>query len=81
MKKSKPKVDLEKVNSLLNRIIQKGGLIGRFAKIYCIGYEKTDLFIRECADCNTQSLETLWGKELARDVLNYINENNNVDNV
>ncbi len=57
---------------LLNRIAEKGAIIGRCAKLYLHDQEKADQFIKECAEqCHRKTAKKLWGKELTKDIVTY----------
>jgi hypothetical protein len=57
---------------LLNRIAEKGAVIGRCAKLYVNDQEKADKFIKECAQqCHRKSAKELWGEELTQEIIKY----------
>jgi hypothetical protein len=62
---------------LLNRIVEKGAVIGRCAKLYLNDNTKADQFIRECAEqCHRKSAKKLWGTNLTKDILAYSKKSN-----
>jgi hypothetical protein len=57
---------------LLKRIVDKGAVIGRCAKLYLHNNSKADQFIKECAEqCHRKSAKELWGEVLTNDILAY----------
>lgn len=59
-------------NNILIRIIQKGGLYGRCAKLYVNDIETAKQFIIECSEqCDKETLINFWGKQLTTDILKY----------
>lgn len=57
---------------LLDRIIEKGGLIGSCAKMYANNVTLADNFIRECKEqCHNKMTEEYWGEDLVADIINY----------
>jgi hypothetical protein len=60
---------------LLERIINKGGIMGSCAKMYIYNKELANEFILECYyQCHNNSATQLWGEELIIDIRNYIND-------
>lgn len=58
--------------NILNRIINKGGIMGACAKMYINDEEKTNGFILECLkQCHNESAKKLWGEELVLDIRKY----------
>ena len=58
---------------ILERIINKGGIMGACAKRHINDNEQSDQFILECYyQCHNNSAIKLWGEELVRDIQNYI---------
>ena len=67
-----PNAIIMETNSLLLRIIEKGAVMGRLAKLYENDKVKADLFIKKCAkECHRKSAKNLWGGELISDILEY----------
>ncbi|MBA3706088.1 MAG: hypothetical protein H0W84_09375 [Bacteroidetes bacterium] len=65
---------MEKIeaSTLLERIISKGGLMGRAAKVYAGDQEKADQFIRECAEqCHNKLAQDMWGGDLVMAIKEY----------
>lgn len=59
-------------NRILNRIINKGGLYGRFAELYLTDSEIAKQFIIECSEqCDKKSLIEFWGERLTQDIIKY----------
>lgn len=57
---------------ILEKIIRKGGLIGRTAKLYAGDKEKAAQFIKECSEqCKNRAAQELWGEELVRQIQDY----------
>lgn len=62
---------------ILNRIINKGGIMGAVAKTYINDQEETEQFIKECyQQCHNNSAQKLWGEELVHDIKNYSERKN-----
>lgn len=62
-------------NQILERIIDRGGLMGACAKRYINNKEQSDQFILECYyQCHNNSAVRLWGEELVMDIRNYIHD-------
>jgi hypothetical protein len=61
------------LSQILDRIINKGGLMGACAKYYSGNREKANQFIFECyLQCRHQGAVQFWGEELVIDIQNYI---------
>ena len=57
---------------ILEKIITKGGLMGRCAQLYKHDPALTDQFIRECiAQCHNSTAVALWGPELVSEIQAY----------
>lgn len=57
---------------ILEKIIAKGGLIGRCAQLYKHDPLLTDRFIRECVQqCHNKSAIDQWGAELVSEIQAY----------
>lgn len=62
-------------DEILERIINKGGIMGACAKRYISNKEQADGFILECYyQCHNNSAIKLWGEELVMDIQNYIHD-------
>lgn len=62
---------------ILNRIINKGGIMGAVAKTYVNDQEETEQFIKECyQQCHNNSAQKLWGEELIHDIKSYSEKKN-----
>jgi len=60
--------------NILNRIINRGGLMGAAAKLYINDEEKASQFIMECFEqCHNNSAKKIWGEELVSDIIKYAN--------
>jgi hypothetical protein len=60
---------------ILERIIERGGLMAACAKRYINNKEKADQFILECYyQCHNHSAIKLWGEELVMAIQNYIHD-------
>lgn len=58
---------------ILERIINKGGIMGACAKRYICNKEQSHQFILECYyQCHNRSAVQLWGEELIIDIQKYI---------
>lgn len=65
---------------LLERIIKKGGIIGKCAEFYAIDEIKADEFIRECSQqIHNPGAIRHWGQELVSDISKYIKTIENKD--
>lgn len=72
MEKAKQIEKLNFANSIMQRIISKGGIMGSAAKMYIDNAENTDKFIKECSEqCHNKTAKDLWGEQLVLDILNY----------
>ncbi len=70
-------MDSQNASRILEKIIEKGGLYGKCAKIYQGDSEKESLFIKECAQqCHNELAKELWGKRLVDEILNFNKESN-----
>jgi hypothetical protein len=59
------------LGNILERIIEKGGLIGTIA-VYATDEQKVELFMTECFEqCQHIALQNFWGNELVKDVVHY----------
>ncbi len=57
---------------ILNRIIDKGGLLGAVAKTCLKDKHKKSTYLRECSEmCNTKLARDLWGIDLITDITEY----------
>jgi len=62
-----------KARLLLEKIISKGGLVGKCASFYVDDPILTDQFIRECSEqLHNKSAIDHWGKELVLEIRNYV---------
>lgn len=62
----------ENTLDLLNRIIEKGGLMGACAKMYTNNLALAEIFIKECkAQCHNKFTNEYWGEELVMDILKH----------
>ena len=60
-------------NQILERIINRGGIMGACAKRYLHNKEQADQFILECYNqCHNNSAIRLWGEDLILEIQNYI---------
>lgn len=61
--------------NILNRIINKGGLLGSCAMLYIDNEDCSERFLSECyQQCHIEELIKFWGKELIEDIIKYNNE-------
>ncbi len=66
---------------ILERIINKGGIIGACAKRYIYNKELADQFILECYyQCYNNSAIQLWGEELIIDIQNFVHNRQKTEN-
>jgi len=74
MKQLGEKIPKDVGKRILQRIIDKGGLMGSAAKMYIGDEEKTMQFITECAgQCHNKLAHDIWGEELVFEILKYSN--------
>lgn len=70
---------MEKIEAaiLIERIINKGGLIGKAAERYAGDKKKSEQFIIECSEqCHTKSAIIYWGEDLVNDIKNFAHNAN-----
>ncbi|MDP1802200.1 MAG: hypothetical protein Q8L81_12660 [Bacteroidota bacterium] len=66
---------------ILNRIIEKGGLMAACGIIYINDEKKAHGFLMECFEqCQDHSFVEYWGKELVLDIIKYGQSNENGNN-
>ena len=59
-------------SSILEKIISKGGLMGKCAQLYKTDPILTDQFIRECVEqCHTPIALQQWGEVLVSEIRTY----------
>lgn len=60
------------VSLILEKIISKGGLMGKCALLYKNDSELTDKFIRECSEqCHNAMTIQYWGEDLVDEIKTY----------
>jgi hypothetical protein len=58
--------------SILNQLIEKGGIYGHAAKLYFMDEEKSTAFIFECfAQCHVPQAKINWGDKLIKEIRTY----------
>lgn len=58
---------------IVNRIAEKGGLLGTCAKMYKDNPILADEFISECYDyCKLPLAEKLWGETLTNEIISFV---------
>lgn len=58
------------VKSILERIIEKGGLYGKCAQMYYNDKEKSVRFVLECYEqCHTNLIKENWEEDLINDII------------
>lgn len=72
--------------TIMTKIISKGGLIGKVASLYIDSNKLSDQFIAECFDqCRNNSAKEHWGEDLIKEIKNYvakkISQNYNLSNL
>lgn len=66
---------MEKIEAaiLLEKIISKGGLMGKAAKLYEGDKKKSEKFVIECSEqCHNKIALDLWGEELVYEIQKYV---------
>lgn len=67
-------MDKLEANEILNRIIDKGGLLAQCGKLYMDDPEKATQFIKECSEqCHNKSAVDQWGEMLVSDIKKFSN--------
>ncbi len=58
--------------TILSKLIEKGGLYGSAAQLYRDNAELADAFIEECFDqCHIKSTQDFWGLNLVTEIIEY----------
>jgi hypothetical protein len=58
--------------SILNKIIEKGGIMGVAASMYINDEEKSKQFLYECFEqCHNKSAINHWGEGLVKEIVNF----------
>lgn len=58
---------------ILEKLIKKGGLMGKFAEMYIDDETKSVLFLKECyGHCHTESMKLFWGSELIGEIREFV---------
>lgn len=67
-----PCIDSASTSILLNRIVEKGGLMAACAKLYLFDMKKAGQFICECYEqCHNPRAINLWGEDLVSEIINF----------
>ncbi|MBI3518047.1 MAG: hypothetical protein HY062_01650 [Bacteroidetes bacterium] len=65
-----------KTLSLLEKVIDKGGLLGKAGKLYTNDVQKADQFLKECAaQCHIKGAIDYWGNDLVAELIAYAQGN------
>lgn len=73
-------MDAAFAEDILERIIERGGLIGECAKQFTGKENETREFLADCAEqCMYTNIQEFWGKELTEEILKFHDASRNND--